>query len=147
MIVEARADQGSMDPIEIITRPGNVEYSDAGDTFSLEVGSDNDTRFRASCGKTADGPIVRGAQEWVEANDYIYWRNGICDRTFYDAGMAHPRMRLLDPADLSIDDDTRWSQFIDPNPRNVIAYENAIEFAMSPWWNIDTVHDEIGEPR
>jgi len=139
LIVEARADRGSMDPIDIITRPGHVVYDDSGEAFALEVGSEGGTHFKASCGRSEQGKPVRAAAEWIEANDYIYWRNGICDRTFYDAGLANARMRSVDPGQISISDDTPWSRYIEPVPRHVIRFEGAIDFAMSPWWNLDAL--------
>ncbi len=142
MIVEARADSGSMDPIDIITRPGTVHYEDAGEALVVEVGSDGHTRFKARCGQSDDAPVVRAAPEWVEANDYIYWRNGICDRTFYDAGLANARMRIVDTTSVSIENGTPWSAFIEAVPRHVIVFEDPIEFAMSPWWNLDTVNEK-----
>ncbi|MGE4605752.1 MAG: hypothetical protein AAEJ52_03315 [Myxococcota bacterium] len=142
MIVEARADRGSMDPIDIITRPGRVGYEDSGESLMLEIGSDGDSRFKARCGKSGNFPIVRASPEWVEANDYIYWRNGICDRTFYDAGLANARMRMIDAASVSIENDTPWNEFIETAPRHVLVLENAIDFAMSPWWNLDTLSEE-----
>jgi hypothetical protein len=83
--------------------------------------------------------LITPHPEWVEANDYIYWLSGVCDRTFYDSGMARPRARLVEPGNVKIVDSTRWGAMALREPRHVIIYENAIEFAMSPWWNIDEI--------
>ena len=83
------------------------------------------------------GVPVRAAAEWIEANDYIYWLNGICDRTFYDSGLANARTRQIPSSEVTISDDTRWGRFVEATPRHVIVFEDAIEFAMSPWWNLD----------
>ena len=77
--------------------------------------------------------------EWVTANDYIYWLNGMCDRTFYDTGLARASMRQIDASKCTLSDDTPWGRLVDPTPRHVLIYENAIEFAMSPWWNVDSL--------
>ena len=38
---------------------------------------------------------------------------------------------------VEIVNDTSWVRYIDPVPRSVLLFDDAIEFAMSPWWNID----------
>lgn len=98
----------------------------------MEIDSDRDTRIRARCQKSARGQIVRAAPEWIETNDYIYWRNGICDRTFCDSGLANARMRTIDVPNVSIDNDAPWAEFIDPIPRHVIVLDDAIEFVCRP---------------
>ena len=72
----------------------------------------------------------------MAANDYIYWRNGICDRAFYDAGLAQPRALLLPGAVATIDDQTHWAQFLEPQPKHIIHFQNAIDFVIQPWANL-----------
>ena len=31
----------------------------------------------------------------MTANDYIYWGNGVCDRTFYNGGLANTKVSLI----------------------------------------------------
>ena len=61
----------------------------------------------------------------------------MCDRTFYDSGMANARTRGVDPRHIELTNDTPWSRFIEPAPRSIVVYDHAIELAISPWWNID----------
>jgi hypothetical protein len=136
LVVEAQSDVGSLDPVNMFTKPGPISYTAEGDVLRFEVGSENDTTVSTAVPSPADAPVVRASPEWVEANDYIYWRNGVCDRTFYDTGLANARTRSLDPATATVVDGTPWSRFTDPVPRNIVVFDDAIEFAMSPWWNI-----------
>lgn len=137
VVVEACADSGSMDPVAIISRAGEVRHERSGEALATEVVSAAGTRFRSVVSKADGGQPVRATAEWIEANDYIYWLNGICDRTFYDGGLANARITQLDRAEVEIHDDTRWGRMVQPIPRHVIVFEEAIEFAMSPWWNVD----------
>jgi hypothetical protein len=139
LIVEARADAGSMDPIVVISKAGEVRHERTGDGLESVVVSEDGTRFQSVCQKPDAGRVVRADPEWVEANDYIYWRNGVCDRTFYDSGLANARARQLETAEVQIDEFPSWGSRIDPTPRQVVVFDDAIEFAMSPWWNIDEV--------
>ena len=81
-------------------------------------------------------PIVRPASDWIEANDYIYWRNGICDRTYYDAGLFNARVHSVPPGEVVIGDNTDWARFIEPGPKQVLWFDGALEFMISPWSNI-----------
>lgn len=137
VVVEAQSDAGSMDPVHIITRAGQVSHERSGELLTSAIVSADGGRFESRVRKPEGGTVVRAAPEWIEANDYIYWRNGLCDRTFYDAGLANARTRQVDAVDVVIEDGTRWSRSVDPTPRHVVVFEDAIEFAISPWWNLD----------
>ena len=60
----------------------------------------------------------------------------MCDRTFYDVGMANPTMRSVDPETVKVVDASEWVDFLEPVPRSTVVYEDAITFAISPWWNL-----------
>ncbi len=140
LVVEALSDQRSLDSVDLLTKIGNVTHEVSGESLESLAVSERGGRFVCTCQKINGGHPVRAAAEWVEANDFIYWLSGICDRTFYDAGLANARMRQLPPSEFSIEDDSFWSGLVDSTPRHVIVYDDAIEFAMSPWWNLDDMH-------
>lgn len=137
LVVEALSDQRSVDSVDLLTKIGEVTHESSGESLVSVAVSARGGRFSCTCHKIKGGKPVRAAAEWVEANDFIYWLSGICDRTFYDAGLANARIRQLDPSEFSIEDDSFWSGLVDSAPRHVIVYDDAIEFAMSPWWNLD----------
>ncbi len=141
LVVEARADAPSIDSVNLITRRGEVTHTVDGNSLESLVVDRDGRRFAASCRAFENGPAVRVAPEWIEANDYIYWLNGICDRTFYDSGLANPKARLVEPDHVDIRDDTHWATMVSSQPRHVVIFEDAIEFAMSPWWNLDEMKD------
>lgn len=141
LVVEAKADAGSIDSVNLITRRGEVTHRQQQDVLESSVLAEDGGRFKSSCRGVELGPKVRVAPEWIEANDYIYWLNGICDRTFYDSGLANPSARLVEPANVVLEDSTRWGALAAREPRHVIVYEDAIEFAISPWWNLDEMQD------
>lgn len=136
MIVDARSSGRSMDPVDVITPASRVDYRREGDEYSMVLGPHGET-FEATFTVPDDAPALPSAPEWNTANDDIYWRNGIHDRTFYDAGLADADQVVLDPATVKIVDDTRWAPFIEPTPVRVLVFRRAIEFVVSPWANID----------
>ncbi len=137
LIVEACTDAGSLDPVVIVSRRGEVTHELSSRGLESVVVSADGTRFSALCRKPGEGVPVRAAPEWIEANDFIYWRNGICDRSFYDGAMANARTIGLDPSDVEISDGTSWGRLVDPVPRSIVLFEDAIPLVLSPWWNVD----------
>jgi len=137
IVVDAECEKGTLDSVDLFTVKGHAGYTVDGTRLSLFAGADATCELRCDVSFPADAPQAISHREWVTANDYIYWRNGVCDRTFYDAGLAAAAMVSIDPASAEITDGTQWAQFVDPVPRSMIAFTESIEFAMSPWWNID----------
>jgi len=139
LVLDARSSTRSMDPVDVFTPASTVRHERDGRQLTTTVG---DRPGGFECRLTlpdamSDLPSVSCAPEWVSANDNIYWSNGVCDRTFYDAGLAHPSMIRLGADDVSIDDGSRWADFIEPDPAHVLVYRQAIEFVVSPWDNIE----------
>lgn len=141
MVLEAQADAGSLDSVNLLTKPAEVTHRETEASLDSVAVDETGGRFTASCRSRQSGALVQVAAEWVEANDYIYWLSGICDRTFYDSGMARPKARLVDPENVTIEDTTRWGAMTTRKLKHAIVYENAIEFAMSPWWNVEDLKD------
>jgi hypothetical protein len=136
MVVEARCERGSLDPVELFTQPGRVEHTMTADAIESLVVSNDEALFRATCRLDEEQPFARIATEWVVANDNIYWRNGIYDRTYYDANMIDAPVRHIPVQSVSIDDQTHWAQFIEPEPRHVLKYEGPLHFMIIPWYNV-----------
>jgi len=138
MVFDARSSQTSMDPVDIITRASPVTHERRGSVIETRVGTDP-TAFVSTIdvppGDAA--PRVSPAPEWATANDFIYWGNGICDRTYYDAGMIDPKQRKVPTSACTIADGTGWAELVDPEPVHVLVFEDAIELVISPWENLD----------
>lgn len=138
LVVEARADAFSMDPVNVFTRAGSVEHALDDGQLRSRVVLDAAHVFESELQlpPIAERKEVRAAGEWVEANDFIFWRNGVCDRTFYDGALAVAPLWLLPADGRSLRDGTAFSEFIDPEPVHVVALSRRVQFAMSPWWNV-----------
>lgn len=135
LIVDARSSTRSMDPIDVMTKASRVEHARRGDTITMTIGPDGES-FCAELEVPADAQRVASAPEWTTANDSIYWANGVCDRTFYDAGLADADQVEVPADTVKLQDDTRWAQYLEPVPARVLVYRRAIEFVVSPWANL-----------
>jgi len=136
MVLEARAAAGSMDPVNLFTRADRVEHQLSSGLLVSKVASEEGKLFESSVRLDETHPLVGPASEWIEANDYIYWRNGICDRTYYDASLFNARVHSVPPEDVTIGDNTHWTRFVEPRPRHVLRFDGTLEFMISPWFNV-----------
>ena len=141
MVFDARSSQSSMDPIAVMTRASTVVHERRGSVIDTRVG-DGATTFVSTINLSVgdEAPLVAPAPEWATANDFIYWGNGICDRTYYDAGMIDPKQRKVPTSACTIDDSTGWAELVEPEPVHVLVFENAIELVISPWENLDRLN-------
>ena len=148
MIVRARAAEGSVDPIGPLAGPEPFQHE-------LDAGVIRTAMKRTT--PTPTGPVLTADdlftstitlpaaedrnyqvpnREWVAANDYIYWLNGVNDRTFHNATAHSAQLISVDLADVTLADDTEWVPFIEPVPAHVLVYLGPIQFMIGPWWNI-----------
>jgi hypothetical protein len=135
MVLEAQSSEYSLDPIDIITKRTRVEHDTGERTLTLVENLQGES-FQSEFEVPAEKNRAAIHPEWVGANDFIYWRVGICDRTFYDAGLANPKAFLLDPASANINNQTHWAPFLESTPKHLIQFEEAIDFVIMPWVNI-----------
>jgi len=138
LVVDARSSTRSIDPVDILTRASRVEHSRSDDRVAMTIGPDG-ALFTASLTVPPDAPRALVAPEWTTANDVIYWGNGVCDRTFYDAGLADADQIELAPTQVQAHDETRWASYVEPVPVRVLLYRQGIEFVVSPWANLENL--------
>jgi hypothetical protein len=141
MVVEARTSKASFDAVEIPNKASQVEHDKHNGILTSIVASADQKTLRIDSDLNAldDSHYVRIAGEWVEANDFIYWRNGVCDRVFYEAGMANSRVKNVPAESVSIDDQTQWAQFVESTPKHTLVFEAPMEFVLVPWRNLEPI--------
>ncbi len=137
LVLEAQSDVGSMDPVHVVTRAGRMEHVLEGDRLRTRVTTANGGEFAAELRLPPPGEreALAAAPEWIEANDRIYWRNGICDRTFYDGSLATAPLWRVPAAGVQVADGSAWAAFLEPEPVHVVMLSRRVQFAISPWWN------------
>lgn len=141
MIIEAWSSTFSMDPVNIFTKAVTVIHERKGDTIHTQVG-DGAASFRARITIPEEEEAVTLSTEWISANDYIYWRNGICDRTFYNADLAHAQQLCIHNGNSKITNGTFWAEIVEPDPVHILMVDTEIELVVSPWENVDRAHTE-----
>ncbi|MFB1485898.1 MULTISPECIES: hypothetical protein [unclassified Thiocapsa] len=139
MVVDARASELTLDSVNWFTPGTELIHGKTNDGLSSVVVADEGTSFRSLV--TQAGILNAGRvypePSWVSANDRIYWRDGVADRTYYDGDFVDTPILSVDPDDMTMLDDTLWRQFVIPRPVSVLVYETGFELVISPWYNLD----------
>jgi hypothetical protein len=155
MILRARAAEGSLDPIGPLALPEPFSHrQDPDGTIRTSMrrtelvggvpvlGSQNLFSATIPVPPPAEQELVEPTDEWVTTNDFIYWVNGVNDRTYYDASAHGARLVSVDLDEVSLADDSEWAPFLDP-PAHVLVYQNELRFVISPWWNVTEVDGRV----
>lgn len=145
MVVDARSSQASVDPVNIITPKTKVIHEKKGNEIHTQIG-EGDNAFKSTITLPQTMSPATTSAEWVSANDYIFWLNGICDRTFYDAGLANAGQHRIGSENCAIEDKSIWSELVEPEPVHILMFDNPIQFVISPWENIGRVHTYQEQP-
>jgi hypothetical protein len=162
MIIKARAAEGSLDPIGPEAPPEPFQHAlDPGDVInttmrktivqnttppSAVLTPDNLFTSSIQLPLVGDRDYVVPAREWVSANDFIYWMNGVNDRAYHNATAHSAPLISVDVGDVTIDDDTDWVPYIEPAPGHVLVYLDKLEFTIAPWWNVTTTDGRVDAP-
>jgi hypothetical protein len=149
MIVRARASEGSIDPIGPLAPAEPFQHSLGADGVirtamnrtvlqgnTTVVTPDNLYNSTIQLPDPASRHYVVPTREWVAANDFIYWRNGVNDRIFHNSTSHSAPLISVDLAGVALHDNTEWAPFVDPVPGHVLVYLDKVQFMIGPWWNV-----------
>jgi hypothetical protein len=148
MIVRARAADGSLDPLGPLAFPEPFAHSLSGDVITTTMNKTvlqngipvltGDPLYASTIDlpDPADRTFVTPTREWVAANDFIYWLNGVNDRIFHNSTSHSAPLISVDLDDVTIADDSEFVPYLDPTPAHVLVYLDRIEFMIGPWWNV-----------
>ncbi len=152
LVVQAAAANVSADSVNLLTLPEPVTHEFEGGDIVSYVGVEDpdggeEQHYFSSRVVWPQDPEDRVgfARQFVAANDFIYWGNGVADRTLYNATMHNREGVRISDADIAITDDSRWSSYIKPVPKHSYVYLNPLEIVISPWWNLDARYLDVTE--
>ncbi len=139
MIVDAKHNKLSLDAVNWFSRGTELKHARTPEAMTSYVASDNGTVFQSRITDAGIRNAVKKFPEvaWISANDRIYWRNGVADRTYYDGEFVDTPVLVVDPSAFTYTDTTVWKRFVNPAPVSVLLYERGFEIVITPWYNID----------
>ena len=148
-VVEALAEEVSADPVNLVTTPEPVSHVREGDQVVSSAGRIEGATTVSIFSSSFPVPdpdeaeVVRFTPEMAIGNDYIYWGYGVSDRVLYNATTFNHDAFAVDPADVTFAHDSRWAEYLKPELKDVVYYENTLEYVASPMENLDSEHLDI----
>jgi hypothetical protein len=152
MVIEVLSSEDAADPTyiapppETFLRPGTdvtyymdesqVEVSnpDFHAAFSFLPGTG-----RANPVRPATGRLVQVGQPWAEANDALYYLNGIADTALYNGNLTDAQLLSINPNSIQISNSSPWAALVGDKPENVLLYLQPLELAFTPYFNLNNV--------
>jgi hypothetical protein len=153
MVVDVDSSGASLNPVDLFTPPTVFDYRLQDGRVTADI------RRTAEDGSIADkfyvnfdmpgpgAPVVRLHEQWILANDRVYWRNGVYDLLFYNGSFLDADVVEADPRSLVIRDHTPWSSFVDEAPAQVLVFRNPLQFVLHPWYNVEELCSASGSRK
>ena len=149
MIIQAVSANVSFDPTTLLSEANPVSYEIDGDEVVANVSERVDeedvpvftSSFPLPDPDTAEP--VRWTAEMAIANDYMHWPNGVYDHIVYNATTYNWEGRFVDTERTTIDDRSRWAEYIEPEMLDATYYLNTLEYVASPLANLDSPYLDV----
>ncbi len=149
MIIQALSANVSFDPTTLLSEANPVSYEIDGDEVVANVSErveGEDVPVFTSSFPLPDPDTaepVRWTAEMAIANDYMHWPNGVYDHIVYNATTYNWEGRYVDTERTTIDDRSRWAQYIEPELLDATYYLNTLEYVASPLANLDSPYLDV----
>jgi hypothetical protein len=135
LMLDLQTREVTVDPLHLLRLPGVVHHELADNTLRSRLES-TDLCFRSSI-HVSETQEVLPDRDWVESGDWIYWRNGVRDKVFYDGGTMAAPVARLDPRHVVIEENqTPWRAFVSPEPSSIFLRTSPQDYASNPWHNV-----------
>jgi hypothetical protein len=148
MVVEVAAEEVSANSGDLLTpaEPLSHQLVDGVVVSSVRRIGDETPVFESSfpVPDPTRNEVARFTREMAIGNDYIYWAHGVSDRVLYNATTFNHDAYFVDPAEITVVDNTRWTQYLEPTVSDAVYYVNTLEYVASPMANlVDSEHLDI----
>ena len=140
LIIETMTEHVDFDPATILSLPGDVHHSLDGGAITTTLSSPT-IAFEASFVTSA---VTQEALslDWIEAGDRVCSRNGVCDLFYYDAETLDVPVDRAPQVAIS-EFVTPWTSFVEATPSVVFYRDNAQEYAVKRWYDLDVVVEPL----
>lgn len=152
LVIQAAAENFTADSVNLLVAPEPVDHRLEDEAIVSYVGEENPEtaeetlyfRSRINWPQPAENAVLLD-REFVVANDYIFWGNGVADRGLYNSSVHNRPVMRIDNDQINIEDHSRWRDFVKAQPVHSLVYLNPLDIVISPWWNLDKPFLDISE--
>ncbi|MGR5177280.1 hypothetical protein ACPV4B_20320 [Vibrio parahaemolyticus] len=145
MVIEIFSSENTVDPTQddFINEAVNVLYEQTGNalavvnpTFSASLSITPGYSEASKGNGSLPGKKVMVAKSWAEANDALYYVNGVADTALYNGLLTNSPLVSINPNLIQIDNSSSWANFVAEKPTNVLMFQQPLEFAFTPYFNL-----------
>jgi len=153
MVVDVDSNGASLNPVDLFTPPTAFDYRLQNGRITADIkrtagdGSVEDKFYVDFAMPAAGAPVVPLHEQWVLANDRVYWGNGVYDLLFYNGSLLEADVVEADPRSLVIRDHTPWASFVDATPAQVLVFRKPLQFVLHPWYNVEELCSASGRRK
>lgn len=140
MVIDLMTEHVAYDPVSVLALPSDVAHEIEDGRVTTRLSSPTIT-FDATF-ETDEVTEHELSLDWIEAGDTVCTRLAVCDRYYYDAETLDvPVKRPLEVTIGAIT--TPWDEFLGDAPAVVAFRDNAQEYAVKRWFDLDVPVDEL----
>lgn len=146
-MVQTETSTPSMDPERIFSQPAKHASYDLNNStwqISLETNTGNYQLSYQSEASSEESARMTPDRDWLGANDYVFWKNLICDRVFMDSTVYAEPLRSITVNITPPEVPLEILQFVSSEPVSTYALNKPANFVVQPWVNLDVAHHYKG---
>lgn len=141
LVVDVESDQESLDPVDLFTQPAEYfTYTQRPDRFIETSVRDAGAFLNINFPLPVEKQFNRRLNsKWVQANDKVYWLNGIYDRLLYNGGVLDAAIAKVNLKDLSFVNNTPWAHFVEAQPIELLVFAEKQDYQIQAWFNMEEI--------
>jgi hypothetical protein len=136
MVLQVRSSADTADPMSagFINQATHVEYTPRVGSI---VAATHDFRAELKLPVHGSADPKRASYAWAEANDYLYYPNGVADTALYNGMLTDAALVSIDPETANINNGSMWVGFVSARPSHIVYFSKPLEFAFTPYFNLN----------
>jgi hypothetical protein len=111
-----------------------VAYAAGDDTI---MAATNDFQANLQLPDPGSASTEKASYAWAEANDCLYYANGVADKALYNGMLTDAALVSIDPGTAGIYNASIWAGFLSALPSHIVYFSQPLEFAFTPYFNLD----------
>jgi hypothetical protein len=136
MVLQVQSSADTADPMSpgFINPATDVDYTLGGGSI---VAATPDFRAELQLPAPGSADPKRASYAWAEANDYLYYPNGVADTALYNGMLTDAALVSINPGTATINNTSMWAGFVSAQPSHVVYFSKPLEFAFTPYFNLN----------
>tara|TARA_Y100000389_G_scaffold188007_1_gene210017 strand:+ start:467 stop:952 length:486 start_codon:yes stop_codon:yes gene_type:complete len=135
LILDYLSNKLSMDPVNIFKLPDMMSFNVDSDTLISKCISKKDS-IKLEYGFDMESfKTTKLSEDLIKFTDMVYYKNGLCDKVYYDSSLVHPIIRIPNIHQINF----KYREFLFNKIDSIFYFKNPIEFTGTMWNNLYSI--------